>query len=833
MSTAVTGRAPHEHDLAASRGALIDGYRPLPGVRDEMMDETGAVRPHWQPVLDGLAALGPAEVGRRFQNADRYLRDSGVFYRLYDDAAGVERPWPLSHLPLVIDPQEWQALASGLAQRATLLERLFADIYGRGRLVAEGRLPAAAVAGSREFLRPLVGALPDNGAGLSLYAADLGRGPDGRWWVLADRTQAPSGAGYALENRITMGRALPELFEQLHVVRLAGFFQTLRAEMTALCRNADSRVCLLTPGPLNETYFEHAYLARYLGFVLVEGADLTVRGDTAHIRTIEGLERTDVLLRRLDSDWADPLELNPASRIGVPGLVQAVRAGNVTVVNALGSGVLESRALLGFVPALARHLVGRELEIPNVATWWCGQPLEREAVIADLDAFVIAPAFEPTLPPLLRNGPVVAAELDAPERAALIELVRRRGVDLVAHEAVKLSTTPVWHDGRLEPRPFVLRVFLARTRDGWAVMPGGLCRVADHIDARAVSMQRGGRATDVWVPSEAPVAPVTLLPAPGHVPIRRNVGPLTSRVADNLFWLGRYVERAEAALRLARLLAARAAERERRGTVTTRLIEELMLAWEVVDTPPGTVDLIRLAVRALNRHDTQGSILALALAARRAASVIRDRFSPEAWQALTDLEMLLSRTVPADVTGATVLTRINQALRTTASFAGLVQENMNQLAGWRFLEIGRRIERAINTCRFVRQFGIAGAPDEALDVLLELADSQITYRMRYVMVAARAPVLDTVVLDPSNPRSVMFQIERMRDHMAVLTARLVREPTSPPERLLLRLNAGIATLDATDIDVLDMVRAEQTLMDLSDAISDRWFTHRGEADDTP
>ena len=461
--------------------------------------------------------------------------------------------------------------------------------------------------------------------------------------MLSDRTQAPSGAGYALENRITMGRALPELFEERRVVRLAGFFQTLRAELTSLSRRPDARVCLLTPGPLNETYFEHAYLARYLGFVLVEGADLTVRNGAVHIRTIEGLERTDVLWRRLDADWADPLELNPASKLGVPGLVQAVRAGNVTIANPLGSGVLETRALLSFVPALARRLTGRALEIPNVATWWCGQAAEREEVIADLDSFVIAPAFEHALPPPMHRGPVVAAELNANDRAALIDLIRRRGVDLVAHEAVKLSTTPVWREGRLEPRPFVLRVYLMRTANGWVVMPGGLCRIAEHVDARAVSLQRGGLAADVWVPSDVPVAQTSLLPAPGHVPIRRNVGPLPSRVADNLFWLGRYIERAEAALRLARLLAARAAEREHRGGATTRLIEELLKTWQVVDTAPGAMDLIRLAVRALNRADKWGSVLSLASAARRAASVIRDRFSPDAWRALTELEALLSR----------------------------------------------------------------------------------------------------------------------------------------------------------------------------------------------
>uniref|UniRef100_Q07VI8 Uncharacterized protein n=1 Tax=Rhodopseudomonas palustris (strain BisA53) TaxID=316055 RepID=Q07VI8_RHOP5 len=810
---------------------MVEGYRPLPGVRDEMIDADGAVREHWRPMLDGLATLGPAEVGRRFQSADQYLRDSGVFYRLYDAAAGVERPWPLSHLPLVIDPKEWQGLVSGLTQRATLLESLLGDIYGAGRLVADGDLPAAVVAGSREYLRPLVGAPAAEAAGLKFYAADLGRGPDGSWWVLGDRAQAPSGAGYALENRITMGRALPELFEQRRVVRLAGFFQTLRAEMTSLSRNADARVCLLTPGPLNDTYFEHAYLARYLGFVLVEGADLTVRNGAVHIRTIEGLERTDVLWRRLDADWADPLELNPASKLGVPGLVQAVRAGNVTIANPLGSGVLETRALLSFIPALARRLTGRALEIPNVATWWCGQAAEREEVIADLDSFVIAPAFEHALPPPMHRGPVVAAELNADDRAALIELIRRRGGDLVAHEAVKLSTTPVWREGRLEPRPFVLRVYLMRTAKGWTVMPGGLCRIAEHVDARAVSLQRGGLAADVWVPSEVPVAQTSLLPAPGHVPIRRNVGPLPSRVADNLFWLGRYIERAEAALRLARLLATRAAEREHRGSATTRLIEELLKTWQVVDTPPGAMDLIRLAVRALSRADKWGSVLSLASSARRAASVIRDRFSPDAWRALTELETLLSLSVPPDATGATVLARINQALRIIASFAGLAQENMNQLTGWRFLELGRRIERAIDTCRFVRQFGVVTAPVEALDALLELADSQITYRLRYVMVAARAPVLDTVVLDPSNPRSLLFQIERIREHLGVLTARPVQDVISPPERILLRLAADVAALDADNIGELDMARAEQMLMTLSDAISDRWFTHRDQTDD--
>ena len=324
---------------------LLSGYRPLPGIFDEMVDRDGRVRAHWQPLLAMLAGLGPKELSRRFAAADRHLRDSGVFYRVYEDAAGVERPWPLSHVPLLIDGSEWQALKAGLVQRAELLEAVLADAYGSANLVREGRLPAVVIAGNPEFLRPLVGVAPAGGAHLRFYAVDVGRSPDGHWWVLGDRTQAPSGAGYALENRLALSRAMPEVYRGLKVERLASFFQAFQAELSALNRQDDSRVCVLTPGPMNETYFEHAYLARYLGFLLVEGEDLTVRDDGVFIRTVSGLKRAEVLVRRLDADFADPLELNARSRLGVPGLVQAVRDGTVVIANALGSGVVEARAL--------------------------------------------------------------------------------------------------------------------------------------------------------------------------------------------------------------------------------------------------------------------------------------------------------------------------------------------------------------------------------------------------------------------------------------------------------------------------------------------------------
>ncbi|MEA2949308.1 MAG: hypothetical protein QOI40_4638, partial [Alphaproteobacteria bacterium] len=471
-------------------GPLLSGYRPLPGIFDEMVDRDGRVRAHWRPLLAMLASLGPKELNRRFTAADRHLHDSGVFYRVYEDPAGGRRPWPLSHVPLLIDAAEWETLKAGLVQRAELLEAVLADAYGPANLVREGRLPAAVISGNPEFLRPLVGVAPPAGAHLRFYAVDVGRSPNGHWWVLGDRTQAPSGAGFALENRLAISRAMPEIYRALAVERLAPFFQAFQADLSALNRRDDSRVCVLTPGPMNETYFEHAYLARYLGFLLVEGEDLTVRDDGVFIRTVSGLKRAEVLLRRLDADFADPLELNARSRLGVPGLVQAVRDGNVVIANALGSGVVEGRALLGFLPALAPALLGSELALPNVATWWLGQERARDEIIDRLDRMVIASAFIGELPGHGERREVLGATLGPEERTRLLAQIARRGIDFVAKEAVSLSTTPVWRNGRLEPRPFTLRLFLARIGDGWKVMPGGFVRVADDIDARAVSLQR-------------------------------------------------------------------------------------------------------------------------------------------------------------------------------------------------------------------------------------------------------------------------------------------------------------------------------------------------------
>jgi uncharacterized circularly permuted ATP-grasp superfamily protein/uncharacterized alpha-E superfamily protein len=724
-------------------------------------------------------------------------------------------------VPLVITGAEWQTIAAGVAQRAQLLSTLLDDIYGPGDMIANGLLPASVVTGSPDYLRPLQGA--PGGGMLQLYAADLGRGPDGRWWILQDRTQAPSGTGYALENRLALSRAFPDMFRTMNIERLAAFFQGFRAGLVARSKRVEPRICLLTPGPLNESYFEQTYLARYLGFLLVEGGDLVMREGRVHVRTIAGLKRADVIWRRIDGDFADPLELNASSALGVAGLVQAVRKGSVHVANGLGSGVVEARALMGFLPALGEQLLGEAMILPNVATWWCGQPRERAVVLERFDEMSIAPAFR-SAGGGLDGSPVVVADLPAAEKEALRRRIEARGMDYVGQEVVRLSTTPVFQNGRLQPRPMTLRVFAAATPDGWKVMPGGFCRISDERDARAVSMRSGVRSSDVWVTSDAPVEQVTLLPTPDRIPIRRITGTLPSRAADNLFWLGRYLERTEATLRLVRALLSRLIDTDpaQGRNETLKRLANLLVAWGAApggrgQTPAGQ------ASAALHALDEYGSAIATVREARRTASVIRERLSVDAWRLFGDMQNQLTLAEGREPSEGEAYEIADRALKSLAAFSGLSQENMVRGPGWRFLDIGRRLERGIATCRFARHFAETNAPGDALDALLDLTDSQITYRSRYLLGASLQPVLDLVMLDPYNPRSVAFQIDRLDTEIRDLPSLTEDGMLEAPRRLILKLAAECRTAEASRLDRTSILLFEQLLMGVSSAIADRYF----------
>ena len=806
--------------------AWTQNYAPLPGIPDEFIGPDGAPRPHWRRFLDALAHFDQDDLNQRFATAERRMRDIGVSYRAYGETK--ESSWPLSGLPLLISDAEWRDISAGIVQRAGLLERVLADLYGEGHLVSDGVLPAAAVAGSPEFLRPLRGAKPFGGRWLHFYAADIGRGPDGRWWVLGDRTQAPSGSGYALENRLVTSQAFPGLYRDMNVQRLASFFREFRDGLARSGERAEPRICLLTSGALSQTYFEQAYLARYLGLLLVEGGDLVAAENKIHVRTIAGLKRADVIWRRIDSEWCDPLELNSASRLGVPGMLEAIRGGKVTVANMPGAGLLEARALLAFMPSLARHVLGEDLLLPNIATWWCGQDMQRREVLADLDNMAVSGAFSNQLPGFGGQYTALAAERSQAERDKLVRAIETRGMDYVGQEVVRLSTTPAWDNGQLAPRPFVLRIFAAATPNGWRVMPGGFCRISDQPDARAVTMRGGVQSADVWVLSDKPVEMDTLLPSSDRATIVRLLGNLPSRAADNLFWFGRYLERVEAILRIIRSLSNRFMEPDTQHKKELRPIDRLqrlLASWDAA--PPKALKRSpRNVVRAaLQDEDSYGSALSNTIAARRAASAIRERLSQDVSQLLGQLEDRLRMSVQEGGSEAQMLEQTEQALHVIAAISGLMNENINRVAGWSFLDMGRRVERGINTVRAVQTFADSDASIELLDVLLDLIDSQITYRSRYLVSAALAPVRDMALLDPFNPRSVAFQVAQIEQHLASLPVLREDGMLEIPRQIALKLKTDMAVEQANMLTADTMIDYRSRLIDLANAIADRYFLH--------
>jgi uncharacterized circularly permuted ATP-grasp superfamily protein/uncharacterized alpha-E superfamily protein len=816
---------------------LFEGYQPLPGTYDEMVAAPGVPRPHCEGFVRSLEAIGQDEFTSRWEGAKRSIRENGVTYNVYGDPQGVDRPWELDMVPLLISPAEWAGLETALIQRTRLLNLILADLYGPQTLLSSGRLPPSLVLANPAFLRACHGIPVPHGMYLHLHAVDLVRSPDGQWWVLADRTQAPSGAGYALENRIVLLRSLPEAFRDCQVQRLASFFSAQRDTLRAMAPQPrdQPRVVLLTPGPYNETYFEHAYLARYLGFTLVEGGDLTVRDRRVFIKTLEGLQPVDVIFRRLDDSFCDPLELRSDSSLGVAGLVEAARAGNVTIANALGSGVIETAAIMPFLPGLCRHLLGEELKLPSFATWWGGQQRELEYVIEHLDQLVVKRAF-----PTDAREPIFGGKLSESERALLAAELRARPDHFVGQEHVALSAAPVWRPDRMEPRRLVLRTYVAAAGDSYAVMPGGLTRVSNTQDGPIVSMQRGGGSKDTWVLSDGPVSSVTLLtPTGAAVRPERAGSDLPSRVAENLFWLGRHAERAEHAIRLLRSVVARLTDLD---TTDPRELSALLQVLVEVEMLPERfaeeMPLRRLEEEMLSfivKENPHARLRHTLNELRRIATIVRDRLSIDTWRILNQLHQDL-RLRRGRVHFDDVLAHLNRMITDLAAFSGMEMENMTRGHGWRFLDVGRRLERAMNAINLVQQALEAGPSDNAvLEPLLEIADSSMTYRRRYFARPQLSPVLDLLLLDDTNTRALAFQLAAVSDDVRSLP----RDPGAPsPTREERLIDQAMTTLRQVDPDSVHREGVEgagrvtellgsigDDLRALSEAITYFYFSH--------
>jgi len=746
---------------------LLAGYPPADGRYDEMLSAPDAPRKHWDALFQQLAATSPESLRERTQWVRRQVRENGVTYNVYADPEGADRPWELDMLPLVLPADEWAVIEAGVRQRATLLNQVLADVYGPQRLLAEGLLPPALVYGHAGYLRPCRGIRPPGGALLHMYAADLARAPDGRWWVVDDRTQAPSGAGYALENRLVISRLYADLFRDLRVQRLAAFFATLRDSLAAWAPveggNAGSApvMVLLTPGPFNETYFEHTYLARYLGIPLVEGSDLTVRDDKLWLKTLSGLQRVHVVMRRLDDDYCDPLELRSDSALGIPGLVQAARKGNVLVANGLGSSLLESGALLGYLPKLCERVLGETLSMPSVATWWCGEPPALADVVSRLDRLVIKGAYSQ-----MRVEPMFGEDLDERGRARVTAMLKARPQMYVAQELVQLSQAPVCDRAQLRASAIGLRVYAGGSTDGYVVMPGGLTRAATGTDARVISMQRGGSAKDTWVLSAGPVSSFSLLRRETRAEdlVRTGIN-LSSRVVENLYWFGRDTERCDGIARLLRLALTRVieegpVERERSWSGIARM---LVFAGVFTEKEAAADEVaIARALRAAVFDDARPGLAGGEKELLRVAAQLRERLSLDNWRTLNQMARRLQRDRARTLPLSETLAELDSHIAAFVTLAGFALDGMTRDHGWQFLSIGRRIERLQFICGLLLQ-ALEGPADADLSWVLELADSNVTYRSRYMARPEWLPVLDLLVRDVHNPRSVYFQIKGLSD----------------------------------------------------------------------
>jgi uncharacterized circularly permuted ATP-grasp superfamily protein/uncharacterized alpha-E superfamily protein len=831
---------------------LTADYRQAAGVYDEMCAAPGVFRPHWDRYIASLSSLGGKELAHRWQIARQRIRDNGVSYNVYGDPLGTDRPWSLDAIPLLIPAQEWAYLEAGLIQRARLLNTILADLYGPQQLLLSGALPSPLVFGNPAFWRACHGVPVPNGNYLHLLAVDLARSPDGQWWVISDRTQAPSGAGYALENRIVLAETFPDLFREAQVHRLASFFRAFRDSMLRLAPSGRSnpRVVLLTPGPLNETYFEHSYLARYLGFTLVQGGDLTVRENRVYLKSLEGLRPVDVVLRRMDDGFCDPLELRSDSYLGVPGLVEAVRAGNVAVANALGSGLLETSAFTPFFPSLCNSLLGERLALPSVATWWCGQPAAFRYVRENLDFLIIKPAF-----PAKGMEPVFGGRLAPNERERLLSKMHACPDDFVGQELLDLSSVPVWSDAGLVPRRAVLRVYIANDGDRWIVMPGGLTRVSPSADTPVVSMQHGGGSKDTWVLSGQPVDNFTLR-RPSHLPVELHRGistDLPSRAAEHLFWLGRYAERCEHLARVLRCILVRmTGESWAPDTVGWQALMKLYEGLEspysrlAKDDPQGKLDqqgdLEKEILSLIFEEQRNDSLNANLGRITRAAAQVRDRLSSDLLRIVSQLGSLArasDRVAWGYVSTADALVVLNNCILSLAALRGIEAGNITRGPGWHFLNIGRRVERSLQLLELLRLIVVPMDAEDwpSLEMLLEVADSSITYRSRYFTLLQVAPVVDLLMNDQANPRSLAFQLNDLAEHCASLLS--MPSGNGWPLLKQRQMEAAAARLLQADVEQLCETRTGDPRMHLgqllheldaalpafSEAIAMTYFSH--------
>lgn len=822
---------------------MLAEYRASGSSFDEAVTAEGVLRPGWQELFQHLGGLSFVEVERRLSQAQRQMDIDGVAFNPYD-ARGTTRPWRLDAIPLVLRDEEWNRVAVGLEQRAKVADLLLLDLLGPQTLLHEKILPPEALFAHPRYFPAYHSLVPRPHGHLQLYAADLARSASGQWWVTADRTRCPFGLGHILENRLVSSRMFPVPFGKCNVRRLAPFFITLQQTFRELAHRyrENPRIAIWSKGPKSRAYFEDAFLARYLGYALVEGGDLAVRDNKVMLKTLGGLLPVEVLLRRVEDQHCDPAELSGGESYGVSGLLEVIRNGHVSVGNSIGSGLAESPMLMAFMSNICRHFLDQELILPSLATWWCGRSETLKYVLSNIDKLTIRRAYRSEDEP-----PYQPRHMSGEAKARLIERIKATPGMYIGQEQVMRSTAPVWEQGRLQAWPLALRAFSVAKGDTYETLPGSLARVSPAPDVLLHNMTSGEKSQDVWVISDRPVAPVSLLSvASAQVELKRGGAELPSRAADNLFWLGRNLERAEQLARLVRitlqqLTSGEAVESGASGlTYACQQAKQLSSEREI---PSSRSALARQLAQNVLNPDDSFSLRSVVRAAYDSAMKVRDRVALDILRVINDLRVAFEVNLSTEEVAATELIgTLDLALTSLNAISGLASESMTRTQGWRFLDLGRRLERAYQTARTVRSLIPlqAGSVDStrAFEYLLQICDSFMTYRNRYLANVQLAAVLDLLVTDDTNPRSIVYQLQLIHDHVEHLPRSDTHAGMTPEQRLALSQYNAIRLSDVYELAVKDnrgelsalhkaLTRILEKLPELSDTISARFLIHAG------
>ncbi len=825
-------------------------YKSRPGLLDDACTPEGRVKPEWEYILGSLRDLGAEVLREREQKARRILRDDGATFNIDSGDGSPSSSWELDPVPYIIGSEDWARIEAGLLERSELFNLILRDLYGPRTLLRHGLLPSEALFSHGGFLRACQGIQLPGEHELIMHAVDMVRRRDDSMCVLSDRTQAPSGAGYVLENRTVMSRVFPSLYRDSHVHRIASFYQRLRLKLLSLSPSDEAPlIALLTPGGQNEAYFEHAYLSGYLGFPLVQAGDLVVRNGFLWMKSMDGLRRVDVLLRWVDDVYCDPVELRSDSRLGVPGLLEVVRCGHVVVANPLGSGVLENPIFLKYLPQISTSLLGREPRLNSVKTYWCGDDEDLTFVCANIRELIIKPAYRGSGIPSVWGG-----DLSEEQTTQLLATVHSKRFQYVAQERLEQPHIPAFANGTLEPRPSLLRTFSVATDSSYKILPGGLTRIGIDTGSRVISMQSGSPSKDTWVTASEPERTSRIdsaLDTARHA-MDSPLVSLPSRVVENLYWMGRYAERGEASLRLLRTVFVLLHGEEPIGPAARKIL--LQAVSRITSTLPGftTAPDTLLAnpdeelIRIITDGRRAGSIKSTLNAMLSSADESKELLSTDTMRVINDLRDAMQELDIALAGGLNSAPEeaLYPLVTALAALSGLMQESMIRGVGWRFMELGKRIERALQIISTLRCLvtPVTGEGDQStlLTALLVSMEVLITYRRRGRQRRGIELGLELVMLDGSNPRSLLFQLERLQEHLAELPkAEMKGGELGEEDRALLEAVTSLqlsrlpqlletTTPIRTDMDQL-LLQLEVLLQEFNRLISDKHFDHRTDA----